>query len=128
MGARSHSVRYFDKYFRYPLSNLHVYDSGELDQLIGHHSPKMLVEKEEIWQEISAAKFYTTWKKSSSKFIYNNQQTNNKKDNSTNSNPTKKTAWATTAATKAKSKVLRLQEVKLTVKILLLLLHVAKEF
>ena len=123
MGARSHSVRYFDKYFRYPLSNLHVYDSGELDQLIGHHSPKMLAEKAEIWQEISAAKFYTTWKKSS-KFIYN-QQTNNKKDNSTNSNPTKKTAWATTAA---KAKVLRLQEVKLTVKILLLLLHVAKEF
>lgn len=125
MGARSHSVRYFDKYFRYPLSNLHVYDSGELDQLIGHHSPKMLAEKAEIWQEISAAKFYTTWKKSS-KFIYN-QQTNNKKDNSTNSNPTKKTAWATTAAA-AKAKVLRLQEVKLTVKILLLLLHVAKEF
>ena len=124
MGARSHSVRYFDKYFRYPLSNLHVYDSGELDQLIGHHSPKMLAEKEEIWQEISASKFYTTWKKSS-KFIYN-QQTNNKKDNSTNSNPTKKTTWATTAA--AKAKVLRLQEVKLTVKILLLLLHVAKEF
>ena len=122
MGARSHSVRYFDKYFRYPLSNLHVYDSGELDQLIGHHSPKMLAEKEEIWQEISASKFYTTWKKSS-KFIYK-QQTNNKKDNSTNSNPTKKTAWATAA----KAKVLRLQEVKLTVKILLLLLHVAKEF
>ena len=124
MGTRSHSVRYFDKYFRYPLSNLHVYDSGELDQLIGHHSPKMLAEKAEIWQEISA-KFYTTWKKSS-KFIYN-QQTNNKKDNSTNSNPTKKIAWATTAAA-AKAKVLRLQEVKLTVKILLLLLHVAKEF
>ena len=123
MGTRSHSVRYFDKYFRYPLSNLHVYDSGELDQLIGHHSPKMLAEKEEIWQEISASKFYTTWKKSS-KFIYN-QQTNNKKDDSTNSNPTKKTAWATTAAA---AKVLRLQEVKLTVKILLLLLHVAKEF
>ena len=123
MGTRSHSVRYFDKYFRYPLSNLHVYDSGELDQLIGHHSPKMLAEKAEIWQEISAAKFYTTWKKSS-KFIYN-QQTNNKKDDSTNSNPTKKTAWATTAAA---AKVLRLQEVKLTVKILLLLLHVAKEF
>ena len=122
MGTRSHSVRYFDKYFRYSLSNLHVYDSGELDQLIGHHSPKMLAEKAEIWQEISA-KFYTTWKKSS-KFFYNNEQTN-KKDNSTNSNPTKKTAWATAAA---KAKVFRLQEVKLTVKILLLLLHVAKEF
>ena len=126
MGTRSHSVRYFDKYFRYPLSNLHVYDCGEFDQLIGYHSPKMLAEKAEIWQEISAAKFYTTWKKSS-KFIYN-QQTNNKKDNSTNSNPTEKTAWATTAAAAAKAKVLRLQEVKLTVKILLLLLHVAKEF
>ena len=119
MGTGPHSVRHFDKYVRYFISNIYVNDCGEFNQLFSHNCKKMLAKKAKIGQEISCER-----KRKSSKTNRNKRFVKtNSEENATNSNPAKKITWTT--------KVFEEVKMKLTVKIFslsILLLHVLWSF